>query len=521
MQLLLLVLQLVQAIVDSALREKLLMRALLAQAAFVKHEDAVGVLNGAQAVRDDESGAPGEQAIQSFANEQLGLGVHARSGFVENQEARVVGKSAGKINELALADGECGAAFVDVAGDALGKGADEFAEADFVNGAFDCGAIDAGRAEPDVRFNGAGKKKGILEHDAELAAEILQVDQANVFAVEEDLAALNVVEAEQEGDEGGFAGAGVTDDSEGLPGGDAERDIAEDPIFFGGLRDVPITEPNVAEFDFAARMVERNGVGIRIDRDRLIQELEDALGGGHGGLENVELFAEVLNGAEEALSEHGEGGENAKGEAAGKDANSTGPKDQGNSGEAEEFDGRIEESVSENRVAPGEHIVAIALLKFVHGFAFAVEELHDAHAGNVFLEECIDARDGRADAAIGVAYELAENHGDDEDAGKNGESGQRQPRIDLEKQGGHDHEEEEIVDHGDDAGSEEIVEGVHVRGHAGDEAADGIAVEIAHRQTLHVGEYFAAHVVHGLLADALHDANLDVLCEEVEHQHGQ
>src|SRR6266851_5823799 len=150
-------------------------------------------------------------------------------------------------------------------------------------------------------------------------------------------------------------------------------------------------------------MIERNGVGIRIDRDRLIKELEDALGGGHGGLEDVELFAEVLNRAEEALGEHGEGGENAKSEAAGKDANSTGPKDQRDGGEAEEFDSRIEESVSENRVAPGEHIVAIALLKFLDGFAFAVEELHDAHSGNVFLKKSVDAGNGRADAAIRVA----------------------------------------------------------------------------------------------------------------------
>src|SRR5216684_3882987 len=320
MQLLLLVLQLVQAIVDSALREKLLMRALLAQAAFVKHEDAIGVLNGTQAVRDDESGAPGEQAIQSFANEQLGLGVHARSGFVENQEARVVGKSAGKINELALADGECGAAFVDVAGDALGKGADEFAEADFVNGVFDCGAIDAGRAEPDVRFNGAGKKKGILEHDAELAAEILQVNQANVLAVEEDLAALNVVKAEQEGDESGFASAGVSHDGDGLAGGYTERDIAQNPIFLGRLSDVTVAEPHVAKFNFAAGMVERNGVGVRIDRNRLVQKLEDALGGGHRGLEDVEFLAEVLNGTEKALSIHGKSRKNTETEGTVEDA---------------------------------------------------------------------------------------------------------------------------------------------------------------------------------------------------------
>src|SRR6267378_2679591 len=121
---------------------------------------------------------------------------------------------------------------------AFGKGADEFAEADFVNGAFDGGAIDAGRAQSNVRFNGAGKKKGILEHDAELAAEILQVDQANVFAVEKNLSALNVVKAEQEGDERGFPGAGMTDDGEGLAGGDAERDIAQNPVVVGGLGDI-------------------------------------------------------------------------------------------------------------------------------------------------------------------------------------------------------------------------------------------------------------------------------------------
>src|SRR6266852_2663337 len=92
MQLLLLVLQLVQAIVDPALSEKRVMRALLAQAAFVNREDAGGALNGAQPVCEDEGGAPGEQTIQRFANEELGLGVHARSGLVENQEAQVVGK---------------------------------------------------------------------------------------------------------------------------------------------------------------------------------------------------------------------------------------------------------------------------------------------------------------------------------------------------------------------------------------------------------------------------------------------
>src|SRR5207245_7652900 len=125
---------------------------------------------------------------------------------------------------------------------------------------------------------------------------------------------------------------------------------AQDPVFVGGLGDVPITEPHVAEFDFAARMVEWNGVGIGFDGNGLVQQFEDALGSGHGGLEDVEFLAEVLDWAEEALGKHGERRENAESESAGKNANSPGPKNQGNSSETEEFDGWIEKRVGKNRV---------------------------------------------------------------------------------------------------------------------------------------------------------------------------
>src|SRR5260370_9862559 len=284
------VLLLIKGIVNSALSEKLLMRALLTQTAFVECEDAVRVLNGAQPVRDYQGGSRGEQTIQSFANEQLGLGIHAGSGFVENQETRVVGQGAGKIDELALADGEGRAALVHIAGDAFGQGADKLPKPDFVNGALDGDAVDAGRAEADVRFDRAGEKEGILEHDAELAAQVLQIDQANVLAVEEDLSALHVVKAQQQGNQSSFPCAGVTADGDGLPGSDTERDIAQNPVFLGRLGHVAIAEPDVAEFNLAKRMVEGNGMGVGFDENRLIEQLEDALGGSHGGLEDVEFF---------------------------------------------------------------------------------------------------------------------------------------------------------------------------------------------------------------------------------------
>jgi len=50
------------------------------------------------------SAAPGQQAVQGFANEQLRLRIDARGCFVQNQEARIVRQRARKIDELALPD---------------------------------------------------------------------------------------------------------------------------------------------------------------------------------------------------------------------------------------------------------------------------------------------------------------------------------------------------------------------------------------------------------------------------------
>src|SRR5215472_8421485 len=93
--------------------------------------------------------------------------------------------------------------------------------------------------------------------------------------------------------------------------------------------------------------------------------------------------------------------------------------------------------------------------------------------------------------------------------------------IDFEQQASHDREQEEVVDHGDDSGGKEVVERIDIGGNASYQAADRVAIEIAHGQALHVAENLAPHVVHGLLAHPLHDANLDILREKIERKHGQ
>src|ERR1700676_787473 len=199
-QLLLFVLELVEAVVDAALGKELLMRALFAKAALVEDKDAVGVLNGAETMRDDESGAAAKQAIEGVADQQLSLCVHAGRGFVENKEARIVREGASEIDELALADGQRRAAFVDAGADAFRKRFDEIGEADFADGGLDGSAVDARSAQAHVGFDSAGEEKRILQHDAELAAQILEIDFTDVDAVKQDLAALNVVKAKEKRD---------------------------------------------------------------------------------------------------------------------------------------------------------------------------------------------------------------------------------------------------------------------------------------------------------------------------------
>ena len=100
-------------------------------------------------------------------------------------------------------------------------------------GSFEGFVGDPGRAEADVVGDGAGEEEGVLQDDTEAAAERGEVLVADVDAVDEDLAGLDVVEAHHQRGDGGLAGAGVADDGGGFAGGDGEGDAAEDPFDVG------------------------------------------------------------------------------------------------------------------------------------------------------------------------------------------------------------------------------------------------------------------------------------------------
>src|SRR5690606_640200 len=57
--------------------------------AVVEHDQAVGLAQRAEAVRDGNGGAPAHEIVQRFLDFFLGCGVYRRGGLVQYQDARI------------------------------------------------------------------------------------------------------------------------------------------------------------------------------------------------------------------------------------------------------------------------------------------------------------------------------------------------------------------------------------------------------------------------------------------------
>ena len=66
--------KLVQARVEPAVVQQLLMRSLFVQFAVVQHDDAVGILHGGEAVGDDEGRPPAKQLVRGRLDARLEFG---------------------------------------------------------------------------------------------------------------------------------------------------------------------------------------------------------------------------------------------------------------------------------------------------------------------------------------------------------------------------------------------------------------------------------------------------------------
>jgi len=102
------VLKRVEAGVEAAAPEQLVVGALLGEFPTGEHQDAVDGADGGEAVGDDKGGAVAEQRVQGLLEPGLGDAVDAGGGLVEDEDRGVAVERAGEGEELALRPGAVG-----------------------------------------------------------------------------------------------------------------------------------------------------------------------------------------------------------------------------------------------------------------------------------------------------------------------------------------------------------------------------------------------------------------------------
>ena len=120
-----------------------------------------------------------------------------------------------------------------------------------------------------------------------------------------------------------------------------------------------VGEPDVIELEAAAAIGHRLRRGGARDLRLVSSSLKMRSADGHGGLQDVVLFAEVLNGAEEAQAVLEERHQHAEGERALLDAESAVGEQHGEGEHAEELDHRVEPAVGEDGVLERVHVLAV------------------------------------------------------------------------------------------------------------------------------------------------------------------
>ncbi len=161
-------------------------------------------------------------------------------------------------------------------------------------GGLDLAAARALGAIGDIGGDGVGEQRGLLRHEREARAERREIGLVDGDAVDLDLAGVGIVEAEQEREDRGLAGARWADKGDPL----ARLDGEAHPIERARLRPQRIGEGDIGEGDLAPR---RGGQRLRMRRRfdlRLdLQQLAQALGRAGRLADLAPYLAELADGA--------------------------------------------------------------------------------------------------------------------------------------------------------------------------------------------------------------------------------
>jgi hypothetical protein len=149
----------------------------------------------------------------------------------------------------------------------------------------------------------------------------------------------------------------------------------------------------------------------------------------------------------------------------------------------------------------GVAVIVVEGVELLEAAFLAREELDDHHPGERLLQVGVEARDALADQAIRPPRREAEEIDAEEEHGHEHERRRREARVDRHHDDDDPHHREDVHEDRHRARREHLVQHVDVRREPRHQTADRVAVEVAHRQPLDVGEHLDAEVGEAPLRD--------------------
>ena len=480
---------------------------------------------------DDEHRAPGHQGIHPLLDELLRAGVDGGGGFIQDQHRGIGHGGPGNGQQLALPLAEAAA----VAGDdgvvPLGQVADKGVGVGQPGRGADLLIGGVQLPVADVVGHGSGEQVGILQNNAQRAAQGVLPDVPDVDAVIGDGAGLNVIKPVDQVGNGGLSRAGGAHEGDLLAGLGKQGYVVEHRLFrvvaevhmvkahvapqlrqgAVGLLPGPVAGAAVRLRQGIAVLQHPHQGGAALIRLGVgVHHGKNALRAGYGGQQGVHLLADLADGLAHLLHIQ-------QVRAQGADIEHTGDGQQAAHAAGDGV-------VDAGEVAHGGHhgpgiglghgggvaIGAVAGSELVHGLLLVVKDLDDLLALDHLLNVAIEAAQGRlllleADAA---AAAHAFDHQEHQTQEHEGDEGQGPVQVNQHEHGAH--KGNEVGHHAGEAVADHIGHGVHVVGEAAHQVAGLVGVEIPQGQGLEPVEQILPQGGHGPLGDADHQAGIGI-----------
>ena len=464
---------------------------------------------------DDQRRAVGRDGVQGILDLPLGAGIERRGGLVEEQDGRSFKDGAGDGDALFLAARKLEAALADRRLVAVGQAHDEIVDAGQPRRFLHLRRARRRVAVGDVVIDGVVEQHGVLGDHADGGAQGLLRHLADVLAVDEHAARIDVVEAEQDARDRRLARAAGADDGQGLAGGHRERDAFEHRT--PGI----VAEGDVFEFHPAAGDADRSGVRRVADLGRLAEKREHGLHVGERALDLAVDEAEEVERQVELDQVRVDQHEVADGHGAGGDAAAGHDHDRG---EAGGDDGALAD-VEQRQRRPALHRgLLVALERHVEapGLVVLVAEVLDG----LEVEQAVDGLGaGLAVVLVHRPAELGAPLGDAQrprDVAADGDEGDQGEPHGI-KRPQHAADEQDLQEGGEDVEDHEGEHELDALGAALDGPADaaGLAVQMeAQGQPVQVAERTQPGQADGALGD-LGEHRVADLAEGLGHDPGQ